>query len=198
MLLLFIFQWGSILVFRHLEETTIGVEPPMITWSVLNAHKSVGLIILTLGVLRLTWRKYTPLPDWPTSFNDWDKSVSHFAEWGLYTCMMTMSISGILIEFWGGHYIPLFNLFYLDNLAPFFHAGTALHTPELDAARAAGINTTLRDFFVVIHIMGAFVFIGLLSVHLSHIIRHQRHLKDKILARMLPQRNSRERDSQDG
>lgn len=182
---LFLFQWISIIAFRHLEETTYGVAPPPLTWEVLNAHKSVGLIILILGALRLAWRKYTPLPDWPEGFTDWDKSVSHFAEWGLYTCMMVMSLSGILIEFWGGHYIPLFNLFHLDNISPFIHGGAVVHTPELDSARAAGINTTLRDLCVVIHVIGAFTFIALLSVHISHVVRHQVHLKNQLLKRML-------------
>ena len=186
MLLLFIFQWASILVFRHLEETTYGVEPPPFTWSVLNAHKSVGLIILILGILRFAWRQYTPLPNWPSHFTDWDKSVSHFAEWGLYICMMAMSLSGILIEFWGGHYVPLFDLLYIDNQAPFIHLGAVVHTSEIDAARASAINPSLRDLFVVVHIIGAFAFIALLAVHLNHVIRHQKQLKSKILERMLP------------
>ena len=185
MLALFIFQWVSILAFRHLEETTYGVEPPALTWTVLNWHKSIGVIILVLGVARLAWRKYTPLPDWPEGFTEWDKSVSHFAEWGLYTCMIAMSISGILIEFWGGHYVPVFEWFYIDSLSPYLHLGAVVHTPELDQARAAGINTTLRDLFVVVHIIGAFTFIALLAVHISHIVRHQVHLKDEILKRML-------------
>ena len=185
MLLLFIFQWSSIVLFRYLEETTYGVEPPAWTWSVLNSHKSIGLIILFLGVIRFLWRQYTPLPNWPSTFDEWDKSVSHFAEWGLYICMMLMSLSGILIEFWGGHYVPLFDMLYIDNQAPFVHLGAVLHTPQIDAARAAGINEMLRDLFVAVHVVGAFSFIALLSVHLGHVIRHQRQIKDDILKGML-------------
>ena len=184
MLALFLFQWGSILAFRHLEETSYGVEPPALTWAVLNWHKSIGLIILILGIIRLVWRTYTPLPDWPKGFTDWDQSVSHFAEWGLYTCMIGMSVSGICIELWGGHYIPFFDVLYLDNLSPFIHWGEGVHTPELDGARAAGIIAGVRDLFVVVHILGAFLFIALLAVHVSHIVRHQVHLKNQILKRM--------------
>ena len=99
--------------------------------------------------------------------------------------MILMSVSGILIEIWGGHYIPLFNWFYIDNLAPFFHLGSIVHTTELDASRAAGICAGLRDACVVIHIIGAFCFIGLLTVHIGHIIRHQKHLKSNLLQRMI-------------
>ena len=80
---------------------------------------------------------------------------------------------------------PLFNLFHLDNISPFIHWGAVVHTPELDSARAAGINTTLRDLCVVIHVIGAFTFIALLSVHISHVVRHQVYLKDQLLKRML-------------
>ena len=32
-----------------------------------NWHKSIGLVLLTLALARLIWRKTTPLPDWAPS-----------------------------------------------------------------------------------------------------------------------------------
>ena len=90
--LLFAFQFGSIAFFRALEET-----PTDLTWSVLNAHKTAGLLILLLGILRVLWRWRVKLPDWPENFTAWDKSVSHFAEYGLYGCIFLMTLSGIAI-----------------------------------------------------------------------------------------------------
>ena len=180
--LLFGFQFLSILYFRYLEES-----PTDWTWTVLNAHKTAGVLILILGFARLIWRWQVPLPHWPSTFNDWDKAVSHFAEYGLYCCIFLMTLSGIMIEMAGGHYVPFFDLFYIDNLTPFIHLGAVSYADTLVAARTAAKMPGLHDFLVVIHIIGAYGVVVFLSIHITHIVYHQRHLKDGLLNRMLGQ-----------
>ena len=179
--LLFGFQFLSILYFRYLEEGMTDF-----TWTVLNAHKTAGMLILILGIARLFWRLQIPLPNWPESFDDWDKSLSHFAEYGLYTCIFLMTLSGIFIEMAGGHYVPFFGLFYVDNLSPFIHLGAVDYSEVTMAARGAGKLPFLHDCLVVVHIIGAYGVLFFFSVHITHIFRHQRQVKDQILKRMMP------------
>jgi cytochrome b561 len=156
------------------------------TWTVLNAHKTAGLLILILGTARLIWRLQVPLPNWPLSFDEWDKSLSHFAEYGLYTCIFFMSLSGVFIEIAGGHYIPFFDLFYIDNLSPIIHWGAVDYSDAVMASRGANKLTFLHDCLVVMHIIGAYGVLFFFSVHITHVFRHQRQIKDQLLERMMP------------
>jgi cytochrome b561 len=189
------FHWSIAALFGVQLVTIVAVRALMaeglagtttLTWSLLDLHKASGLLILFLGLPRLAWRKISPLPEWPSSFGDWDKSLTHFAEYGLYTCIFVMCLSGLLIELAGGHYIPFFGLFYLDNLAPYVHAGAFAHMPEDDAARAAGMVPVLRDVMVAVHVLGAFTVLICLSAHVTHVVRHRTATPGGILRRMLP------------
>ena len=183
---LFAFQFLSILVFRYLEE-----RPVDLTWSVLNAHKTAGLLILGLGIFRVLWRRYSPLPEWPTDFDDWDKSLTHFAEYGLYGCIFLMTFSGIAIEIAGGHYIPFFGVFYIDNLSPYIHLGAVSYADVVVAERAAAKLPVLHDSLVVVHIIVAYGVLVFFTTHMVHVFKHQRHKKTGLLKRMLPGRRQR-------
>ena len=176
---LFAFQFVSIIWFRYLEE-----QPTDLTWTVMNAHKTAGLLILMVGIPRILWRRLGGLPDWHQGFTDWDKSVSHFAEYGLYGCIFAMTISGLLIELAGGYYVPFFGLLYLDNLAPFVHLGAVSYDDAILAARKAASLPSMHDLLVMVHVAGAYAVVMFLSVHVSHVIRHQRAMKDGLLDRM--------------
>lgn len=178
---LFGFQLGSIIIFRVLEEA--GSD---LAWSLLNGHKTAGLMILMLTGLRLFWRRHSPLPDWPVNFDAWDKRFSHVAEYGLYTMMFVMSLSGLGIELVGGHYVPFFDLFHLDGRPWFLHLGAASHAADIKAARVAMMVPWLRDGLVGLHVLAAFTTLALLAAHLTHVARHQLGLRDGLLQRMLP------------
>ena len=183
--LLFALQFLSILCFRFLEE-----QPTDITWGVLNWHKSLGLLILVLGIFRLIWRRLVKLPDWPRHFSNWDKSVTHFAEYGLYTSIFLMTISGLVIELTGGHYIPFFGFFYVDGLSPYIHFRPVSYDEATMAARAATQLPALSNSFVVVHIAGAYGVLVFFTSHILHVIKHQQSDETKILGRMLPQKKT--------
>jgi len=188
-MLLFLFQFLSIIYFRYLEDN--GGD---FTWRVMNWHKTSGLLILILGTLRYIWRLTTPLPDWPKNFDSWDTKVSHFAEWGLYASIFLMTLSGTFIELAGGYYINFFGIFHLDAVSPFIHAGDASYEESIVAARKAISSPFIHDSLVAVHVTGAYAVIVFLTVHLTHVFRHQVMLKDKLLNRMLNGNDSEEPD----
>ncbi|MEC7987977.1 MAG: cytochrome b/b6 domain-containing protein [Myxococcota bacterium] len=179
---LFLFQFVTIVIFRMYEDHP-SWDP---LWKIMNWHKTSGLLILMLGILRVIWRKTIPLPNWPAGFDTWDMKISHFAEWGLYSCIFLMTITGIVIEIFGGYYIPFFDLFYIDNIRPYIHAGAVEYAKEITDLRKSNGNALVHDVFVAIHVVGAYGVLVFLTAHLTHVFRHQAILKDRLLNRMLP------------
>ena len=180
---LILVQFVTIVIFR-----VPGQNPTDFAWEVLSWHKSSGLLILVLCVGRIAWRWYFGLPAWPLNFAEWDKKVSHFTEWGLYASLFVMTLSGILIEITGGYYIPFFGLFFIDNRAPYFHAGPVSQEESVVAAREALSIPVLADFFVGLHVVFAYVLVALVAVHVAHVVRHQVDMRDGLLYRMWPGR----------
>ena len=190
-MLLFIFQFLSITYFRYLEE-----EPTDLTWKIMNWHKTSGLLILILGTFRYIWRWATPLPDWPKNFTEWDKKISHFSEWGLYTSIFLMTLTGIGIEMLGGYYINFFGIFHIDGVSPFFHGGDASYEESIVQARKAISNMFMHNILVAIHVLGAYGVIMFLTTHVTHVFHHQTVQKDRLLNRMLPGDNPKTEDKQ--
>ena len=60
--LLFAWQYlaGSIMTAMQSGKFVFGLNQDFYY----NWHKSIGLVLFTLAVLRIAWRKLTPLPDW--------------------------------------------------------------------------------------------------------------------------------------
>ena len=178
--LLFTFQFGSIVLFR-----TLASDPTDLTWAVLNRHKTSGLLILLIAALRLVWRRMSPLPNWPATFDAWDKRISHVAEYGLYAAMIVMSLSGLGIEITGGHYVPFFDVVHVDARTPLVHLGPGSLAPDVEAARAASVMPLTRNLLVAVHVMGAFATVALLFIHLSHVLRHAFGVRDGLFRRMI-------------
>ena len=129
-------------------------------------HKSVGLVVLALVLLRITWRKTTRLPDWPATLLPWEQSCMKWTERVLYLCMLVMPISGYVFTLAGGYNFKLFGLVAL---------------PQLIAK-----NATVATAAEFAHAATAYVIIAAVSLHLG--LAMKRHLveKDGFLHRMLP------------
>ena len=80
-----------------------------------NWHKSIGLVLLALVVLRIAWRKLTALPDWAPTLTPAERTISHWNETLLYTCMFLMPVSGYLFVMAGDYGVRLFGRYDLPN-----------------------------------------------------------------------------------
>ena len=156
--LLFVWQYGTAIVFGTMQE-----GPPK--WDIQELHKTAGAVILILVILRFTWRKMTKLPDWAPTLTDWEKSLSHFVERGLYIAMFVMTLSGFWMEMFGGYKINLFGL-VLKGWVP--------------------KNETVFRVLVGVHIATGFALVALLSAHIGLVVKHQVVDKDGFVKRMLP------------
>lgn len=146
----------------------IGARFRLIQW-----HKSFGMLVLALSMLRLVWRACGPVPLLPTSLKPHEKVLAHLTHYGLYAVLFAMPIVGWLMVSASTRGIPteVFGLFTLPKLI--------------------GPDKALHDFFEDLHEILAFVLIGLVALHAGAAFKHHFVLKDNILRRMLPGRKER-------
>jgi cytochrome b561 len=78
-----------------------------------NVHKSIGITLGLLIVLRIAWRLTHGAPALPVQMPAWQKSAAKVSHFLLYACMLIMPVSGYLgssftkypIKYWG-HALP--------------------------------------------------------------------------------------------
>lgn len=131
-----------------------------------NGHKSIGLVILALALLRLAWRKLTPLPDWAPTLTPAERTISHWNEKLLYGCLIVMPMSGYLFVMAGGYGIKLFGGYDLPN--------------------PIGKQEWLAAVAHVIHIVISYVMVIIAAWHVGLGLKHQLFDRDRLLDRMLP------------
>jgi cytochrome b561 len=131
-------------------------------------HKEYGLLLLTLVLIRITWRVINISPR--LSGPSWEKFAAHAAHLALYGCMLAMPISGWLLTSAAGLPPSFFGLFVLPTLCA--------ATPESLA------------LFEAIHEWLAYGFIALIVLHASAALKHHFIDKDTVLRRMLPWSNT--------
>jgi cytochrome b561 len=134
----------------------------------LARHKSLGLAILALVLLRLGWRMLNPLPGLPAVMPPWERSAALAVHRLLYLLLVLAPIAGWLYASAAGLSVNWFGLFQVPDLV------------EKDRELAA--------VFRALHI-GLVALLALLVVlHVAAALRHAFVLRDGVMRRMLPTR----------
>lgn len=148
--------------------------------AVFQLHKSLGLTVLLLSLLRLAWRLLHRPPQLPAAMPAWEKFGAKATHWAFYVLMVAIPLSGWLYTStqWRGS-APLtvptlwFRLFEVPHL---FGLDTAAReTREEVAGIALGAHFWLA--------WGAAV---LLVLHVVAALKHHFINRDETLANMLP------------
>jgi cytochrome b561 len=129
-------------------------------------HKSAGLTVFCLVILRLIWRLTHVVPRIPDSLGSVHRFLIKTSPFVLYSLMILMPISGFIMSDAGGHPVTFFGLYTLPNL----------FTKNPDLSKTAQL----------IHHYTAWAFIGILVAHMGATFYHHFILKNTILQRMLP------------
>ncbi|MET9604102.1 cytochrome b/b6 domain-containing protein [Streptomyces sp. NPDC006512] len=61
----------------------------------LTAHALIGTAILVLAVVRLVWRRTTPLPPWSPALSPAERRLAHWTEASLYALLFAMPLTGM-------------------------------------------------------------------------------------------------------
>ena len=129
-------------------------------------HRSCGVTVLALAVIRLSWRLIHGAPPVPADLPEWQRIAAVATHWLLYGLIFVMPVTGFVSSAAQGHAVSFFFLFDLPLL------------PEnKDLAKAAG----------AVHVTLQWAVYALILLHSAAALRHHIVLRDNVLRRMLPQ-----------
>jgi len=147
---------------------TDTAEQKIYAFKFFNLHKSFGVLVLILIVVRLIWMRISPAPELPSAFAAKEKIVVKALQGLLYLMMFVVPLSGYLMSNAGGHPINFFGMGELPALV--------------------GESKSLGGFAHEMHEITGWAILILIVLHMAGAIKHR--LKDKggetdILNRML-------------
>ena len=140
-----------------------------------QVHKSVGLTVLMLSLLRLVWRLTHRPPPMPAGMPRWERLGAHAAHWTLYALMIGIPLTGWVIVSASPTKIPTL----IFNTAPWPHLGF-IHHMAMPARRL------LEKQVGQVHTILGFGMGLLILVHVAAALKHQFWNRDAVLGHMLP------------
>lgn len=140
-------------------------------------HKSIGMLIFVVIVLRVLWRVKQGWPEAASQYKSWEHTLSKVVHWALIIATVVMPISGMLMSSLGGYGLSIFGWELL----------AATPNPE-EAGKMIPINGPLAGTAHETHeIAGKVIFVAIL-LHLAGALKHHFMDKDGTLKRMLGRR----------
>ena len=153
----FLLMLGSGLTFENWDNMPQNLKFNVIQW-----HKSLGVLLLCAVVLRLVLRFIIKPPSLPAKLSNFDKIAAKAGHWALYAAMIIMPVSGWIMVSSSSYGLPtiVFNWFEWP------------HIPDL-----AG-NREMRQLSGGTHEYTAYIFIGLIALHIAAVVKH--YIVDRI------------------
>lgn len=131
-----------------------------------NLHKSLGLTVLCLAVLRLAWRLVTPPPPLPHDMASWERRAARTSHALLYLMLFAQPLLG-LVHSWAANFpVVIYGTITLPN--------------------PIGANEPLKNAVVAAHFWLGMAMLGLIALHTLAALKHHVVDRDDILRRMLP------------
>ncbi len=131
-----------------------------------DLHKSLGLTVVALVLVRLLWRARHHAPDLERGMPRWERTAAFVSHWLLYLVLIGMPVSGYVLSAAGGNSVDYFGLFTLPGL------------PKNPALREAGLWLHVAT--------GQWVVYTLIVLHVLATAWHVAVRRDGVLGRMLP------------
>ena len=141
----------------------------------INNHKSIGITVLGLVVLRIVWRLTHRPPALPDHHKAWERGLAHFVHWALYAAIVIMPLSGWIMD-----------SAYKDAAThPNFYFGL-FQWPRIGWIMALDPATkkSVHDVFEAVHGLTADVIYALVFLHIAGALKHQVLDGEAELARM--------------
>jgi len=143
----------------------------------IDLHKSIGITVLGLAILRVLWRATHRPPALSHVFASWERTAAHLAHWLLYVLIVVLPLTGWAHDSaWvaaSTHPLVLF------GIVPFPRMGFLM---ALSDASKDYWHTLLGN----VHTYCAYVLYVLLALHIGGALKHQWIDRHPVLGRMLP------------
>jgi cytochrome b561 len=171
-------RWGSVQIGLHWTIaalvllvqvpagiTMVAVGPGTLQNVCYNIHKTNGIVIFLLAIVRLGWRWSHPVPLLPADMPAWQARLAHTTHALLYLVLFLMPITGFLYTAMGGFPVPLFMVYDLAKWVP--------------------VNKPVAEIFKYAHLSLQFVLYLTVLLHVSGALYHHFARRDPVLLRML-------------
>jgi cytochrome b561 len=151
----------------------MGRGDPM-KFMVVQLHKSIGLTVLVLSILRVVWRLMNPHPPVPWA-NPAMRGLAVASHYTLYFLIIAIPLTGYVMVSASplGNPTSFFGLFDWPNL-PFF------------AGQTREQLRPIHETWSTAHVLLAWLSIVLIPIHVGGALYHHYLRKDDVLRRMLP------------
>ncbi|HQN64836.1 MAG TPA: cytochrome b [Methylophilus sp.] len=127
-----------------------------------NLHKSIGVSLLVLIVLRILWRITHKPPAMLSSYKDWEKKLATGAHHLLYLLMVAMPLSGLIMAVNSKYGVMWFGIDLIGGLD----------------------NKVARDTFKEVHELVGTVLLLMIILHIVGALKHKFIDKDDTMKRM--------------
>jgi len=149
-----------------------GVLPAART-PIMDLHRSVGVTVFALVLVRLIWRFLNPPPSLPGGTTQLVRWLAHGGHAALYLLMLSVPVCGMLLTWAAGHSIPVWGLFTVPApIAP---------------------SESLHRTFANLHGLLGNTLLWLAALHAAAALVHHYVFKDGLLDRMRPGTRDRSR-----
>ena len=132
-------------------------------------HRSPGLTIALITLLRVLYRVNNPPPPLPAQMPLWQAEIARTIQWVFYAMMIAMPLIG-----WG----------YVNTLGQTVHVWWLFNLPAI-----AGTDKETLQLLDLAHEYGSYLFIILAVAHLGGALYHGLVKQDGVLSAMLPGRS---------
>ncbi len=130
-------------------------------------HKSIGLTVLALTLLRLLWRLTHRPPPYDAALKRWEVGLARFTHWTFYFLLLALPFSGWLMVSTSTRPTSFFGLFVV---------------PALPVARGEDAHDTFATF----HTFFGWAMLLLVALHVAGALKHQLQGHRQVFGRMAP------------
>ena len=151
-----ILHWSmaALIIFNlGLAPVMTSIERGDTKWAMFGLHKSLGVLILVLGLLRLIRRAASKSPEWAESLTDGERRYIGRLERVLYALIIAVPAAGLLMSLSHGRALEVFKLFEIPSIGEFSAFGVAMD---------------------IAHKVFATALVAAIAMHISFVWRHTR------------------------
>ncbi len=155
-----------------LLDTFLDSEDPAMKklgFQIIQLHKSFGLTVLLLTVLRLGMRVSAGFPPLPSHMTGLERLLARVTHYGFYALLLLIPLSGWVMV----------SASTLGFPTSYFGLFTWPHLPIPTSKETAGAASEVHEIL-------AFAAIGLAVLHITGALKHHFFDRDDVLARMIP------------
>ena len=182
-------RYGTVAIILHWLIAILILTNIVLGWSfdsfegpqkaaIVNVHKSIGMSVLILSVLRIVWRLMNPAPPMGAWLKPWEKLLAKTVHWLFYVFMIVMPLTGwAMVSASPKIRVNPVTFFGLFNFPAFPYVSTLPHDQmhnvhKLLQQAHTGSVLWLGYALIVLHVLGA--------------LKHQFFDRDGELGKMLP------------